>query len=227
MKPETYKTQSGTATLIVVALFIVFAVLFFLPVDIPHKMVLPLATLCVASIWMTPWQITAALLFSALGDWFGTCDEFMPQMGSFAVAHIFYIWFFIKRYLTKVEHDRKLTLRAKGYLGMILVCIAAVLTVFYFKIFPCTPEGPVRVGVCIYAALISTMLLAGLLQRSTLYALGAVLFVFSDFILAWNKFVEPIPYRNYLVLGTYFAAQLLLFIRSTSFSITSLRRFRF
>ena len=72
------------------------------------------------------------------------------------------------------------------------------------------------------------MLMMALLQRSSLYALGAVLFVFSDFILAWNKFVEPIPYRNYLVLGSYFLAQWLLFIRATPYRIKHpLRLMRF
>ena len=63
------------------------------------------------------------------------------------------------------------------------------------------------------------MLLTALLQRSSLFALGAVLFVFSDFIIAWNMFVEPVPYRNYLVLVTYYLAQWLLYIRSTSFRV--------
>lgn len=59
------------------------------------------------------------------------------------------------------------------------------------------------------------------------FAVGAVLFVFSDFILAWHRFVEPVPYRNYFVLVTYFLAQWCLFVRSTPYRITSLRPFRF
>jgi uncharacterized membrane protein YhhN len=58
-----------------------------------------------------------------------------------------------------------------------------------------------------------------MLQRSSLYALGALLFVISDFILAWNKFVEPVPYRDYLVLGTYYAAPWFLFIRATPYRV--------
>ena len=148
-------------------------------------------------------------------------------MGSFGVAHIFYITFFAKRYLTKVERDKKLTLRAKGYLAMILFCIAVLLFVVFTTIVPLVPAGVVRIGVSVYAVLISTMLLGGTLQRSILYTLGAVIFVFSDFVLGWNKFVEPVPYRNYLVLGSYFLAQWLLFVRSTPYRIASLRPFRF
>ena len=216
-----------TKTLVTSALFLALAVLFFLPVSIPHKLVFPVGLLFVASIGLTPWQICAALFFSALGDWFGTCGNFLGQMGSFAVAHIFYITFFAKRYLTKVEHDRKLTLRAKGYLAMIIFCVGVLLFVVFTNIVPLVPAGVLRIGVSVYAVLISTMLLGGTLQRSILYALGAVIFVFSDFILAWNKFVEPVPYRNYLVLGSYFMAQWLLFVRSTPYRIASLRPFRF
>lgn len=219
----TPKTKTLTAT----AVFFVFAVLFFIPVTIPHKLVFPVASIFVASLFLTPWQICAALFFSALGDWFGTCGNFLAQMGAFAAGHVFYIWFFVKRYFTKVEHDRKLTARAKGYLAMLGVCLAGLLTVVFTKIVPSAPAGVERIGVSVYAVIISTMLLTGMLQRSSLYALGAVLFVFSDFILAWNRFVEPVPGRDYLVLVTYFLAQWLLFVRSTPYRITSLRPFRF
>ena len=221
--PMTPKTK----TIATSALFLVLAVLFYLPISIPHKLVFPVGLLFIASIGLTPWQICAALFFSALGDWFGTCGNFLGQMGSFAVAHVFYIVFFVKRYLTKVEHDRKLTLKAKGYLTMMLLCVAVLLAVVFTNIVPLVPAGVLRIGVSVYAVLISTMLLGGTLQRSTLYTLGAVLFVFSDFILAWNKFVEPVPYRNYLVLVSYFLAQWLLFVRSTPYRIASLRPFRF
>ena len=219
----TPKTRTLTAT----AIFLVFAVLFYLPVQIPHKLVFPVATLFLASIGLTPWQICAALFFSALGDWFGTCGNFIAQMGSFAVGHVFYVWFFVKRYLTKVEHDRKLTNKAKGYIALLAVLVAGLLTVVYTQIVPNAPAGVERTGVAIYAVLISTMLFTGLLQRSSLYALGAVLFVFSDFVLAWHRFVEPVPYRHYLVLVSYYLAQWLLFVRSTPYRITSLRLFRF
>lgn len=208
-------------------IFICLGTLFFLPIDIPHKLVFPVSSLFLISLGLTPWQVCAALFFSAMGDLFGTFNNFMAQMGSFAVAHIFYIWFFIQRYFKKVEHDKRLTLKAKGYLAMVTFCTAALLTFVFLKVVPCVPEGVLRIGVGIYATLISIMLFTGLLQRSSLFALGAVLFVISDFILAWNKFVEPVPYRDYLVLGTYFLAQWLLFIRATPYRIASLRPFRF
>lgn len=59
-----------------------------------------------------------ALFFSILGDYFGSCGIFLAQMGSFAVGHIFYIIFFLRRFHRKVEPDRKMTAKAKGYFQM-------------------------------------------------------------------------------------------------------------
>lgn len=202
-------------------LFAALTVLFFLPVSIPHKLAFPVFVLFLAGLWLIPWQMCLAMLCSALGDYMGTCGNFIGQMGFFALAHIWIIVYFIKRYRNKVEPDRKLTAKAKGYTAMVLLCVCVLLYIAFTKIMPGAPAGIERTGASCYAVIICTMLTLGLLQRSSLYALGAVLFVFSDFILAWNRFVEPIPYRDYLVLVTYFLAQWLLFVRSTKYRIRS------
>lgn len=219
---------TAPAALTATGLFLCAVVLFFIPVEIPHMITYCTAILTLASLWLCPWQITLALLFSTLGDHMGSCGNFIGQMGFFALGHIWYIAYFAGRYFKKVEKDRKLTGKAKGYLAMVLFCALALLAVAFTRIVPCTPEGIIRIGVCIYAILICTMLVTAMLQRSSLFALGAVLFVFSDFILAWNKFVEPVPYRHYLVLVSYFLAQWLLFIRSTTYRIApEMRLLRF
>ena len=209
----------GPMAMTATALWLAASVIFFMPVDIPSKVTIPAGLLALASLWLCPWQITLALLFSALGDYMGSVHNFMGQMGFFAVGNIWYIAYFAGRYFRKVEKDRKLTGKAKGYLAMVTFCAAALLCIVFTRIVPKTPAGTERIGVCIYALLICTMLVTAMLQRSSLFALGALLFVFSDFILAWNKYVEPVPYRHYLVLVTYFLAQWLLFIRSTKFRV--------
>ena len=203
----------------VTGLFLCLSVLFFAPVPIPHKLCLPMGVLVVSSLWLTPWEISLALFFSILGDWFGSCGSFLPQMGSFAVGHMFYILFFIRRFHRKVERDRKMTAKAKGYFMMLAICVLALMTMVFAKVVPCVPSGVLRIGVSIYAVLICTMLFSALLQRSLFYAIGALLFVISDFILAWNKFVEPVSYRDALVLGTYLSAQWFLFVRSTPYRV--------
>lgn len=200
-------------------LFLALVVMYYLPVPVAHKLCFPVALLCIASLWLTRWEITCALLFSALGDLAGSCGNFLLQIASFAVAHIFFITFFMRRYLSKVEMDRKFTMKAKGYLAMMGFCIALLLVIVFVKVVPAVPEGILRIGVSIYAILICLMLFCAMLQRSSLYALGALLFVMSDFMLAWNKFIEPVPCREILVLGTYFMAQWLLFVRATPYRV--------
>ena len=224
LKEQYIKPAALTAT----GLFFTLVALFFLPIDVPHKLAFPVLSLFIAGMWLIPWQMCLAMLFSALGDYMGTCGNFIGQMGFFAIAHIWIISYFVKRYREKVEPDKKLTAKAKGYLSMVVFCTLALLFVAFTVVLPGAPKGIEKIGASCYAVIISTMLLLGLLQRSSLYALGAVLFVFSDFILAWNRFVEPVPYRNYLVLGTYYMAQWLLFIRSTKYRVKSpIRLMRF
>lgn len=209
-------------------LFLIFALVYFLPIEIPHKITLGVATLSVASLWLCPWPISLALLFSAIGDYAGSCNNFLLQMGSFAVNHVFLLGFLIWRWRTKVERDGKMTTKVKGFAFISLLLVLAIIIIAMVKIVPCTPVGVIRTGVIIYIILISSMLYIALLQRSSLYALGAVLFVFSDFVLAWNKFVEPILYQKYLIMVTYYLAQWLIFVRSTPYRIgNQARRMRF
>jgi uncharacterized membrane protein YhhN len=112
-----------------------------------------------------------------------------------------------------------MTAKAKGYFMMLAICVLVLMTMVFVRVVPCVPSGILRIGVSIYAVLICTMLFSALLQRSLFYAIGALLFVISDFILAWNKFVEPVPYRDALVLGTYLSAQWFLFVRSTPYRV--------
>lgn len=209
-------------------LFVCACLVVFLSVDIAHKITLPVGILTIASLWLCPWTITLALLFSVIGDYMGSCGQFIGQMGFFAAAHVMYVTYFVKRYYEKVERDRKLSVKAKGYLAMVCFCTIGLLATSIFKIAPMAQENIIRTGVIIYTIVICCMLVMALLQRSSLFALGAILFVFSDFILAWNKFVEAIPHSGYMILVPYFLAQWLLFIRATPYRVApEMRLMRF
>ena len=119
----------------------------------------------------------------------------------------------------KVEKDRKLTDKAKGYTLLIILMSITIAGFAFSEIIPNTPEGIIRIGTGIYTVLICTMLVLALLQRSSLYALGALLFVFSDFILAWNKFTSPIENAGLLIMIPYYLGQWLIYIRSTPFRV--------
>ena len=108
-------------------LYLCACVVFFLPVEFPHKITYCVSILTLASLWLCPWEITLALLFSTLGDHMGSCHNFIGQMGFFALGHVFYVTYFAKRYFCKVEKDRKLTGKAKGYMAMVIFCALTLL----------------------------------------------------------------------------------------------------
>ena len=73
---EKYVKQAVFA---VTVLFLIAEALFFAPITIPHKLCLPVGVLVLSSLWLTPWEIFFALLFSVLGDYAGTCKIFLLQ----------------------------------------------------------------------------------------------------------------------------------------------------
>ncbi len=77
-------------------------------------------------------------------------------------------------------------------------------------------EGSMRTPVLIYASAISLMLLSALLTwvkadwetfPALLASIGAVLFYFSDSLIAWDRFVTPISQRGLKVMVTYHLGQ--------------------
>ena len=194
-------------------LFLCSMVLYFAPVALAHKITLPVGILALASLWLCPWQMTFALAFSAAGDYFGSAGNFMAQMGSFAVAHIWFIVFFAVLY-----HRRsKNAVNGKRFAFGATFCSLALLATAFILIVPHAPVGILQIGVSVYACLICAMLLLALLQRDFTFGLGAVLFVISDFILAWELFVSDIPHSGLLIMIPYYSAQWLLYKKSTSF----------
>jgi len=64
---------------------------------------------------------------------------------------------------------------------------------------------PVAIYMCAITAMVLTCILARF-SRPWIIC-GAILFLASGSLLAVNKFKTPIPYRDYLVWSTYYAAQ--------------------
>ena len=189
-------------------LFLCSTIVYFSPVELAHKITIPVALLALASLGLCPWEMTLALAFSAAGDYFGSAGNLMAQMGCFAVSHASYIIFFAKR-LKTVKFK-------KEYIAEVLFCASVLLAATYTLIVPHAPSCIIRIGTAIYACMICTMMVLAMLQKSLMFRLGALLFVFSDFMLAWDLFVGQIPHSKYLIMIPYFAAQWMIYNKSTS-----------
>lgn len=129
------------------------------------------------------------------------CTTFCSKWFLFALAHVAYIRYF----LPSAEFSRR-RIAAAAVVG------AGLLLFLFAGIVPRVASSVERTGVALYGAVIAAMLLSVLFYRGR-YAPGfrvaALLFVFSDATIAWNKFVEPLPDAALRIMSTYYAAQYL------------------
>lgn len=198
--------------------YVSLAALYF----IPGVRIFPIAVLAVFSLVLLPWPMSGAMILSFMGDIAGSCGAFMVQLECFAVAHLFMILFFVRRAYCIYRHKfdgGPQTYGAVSSFSLAAVVVLAVLSTAMVKIIPCVGPGPLKAGTISYAVIISLMLFSALLQRSILYAAGGVLFVISDMILAWDRFVEPLEYGKYLIMVPYLTAQFLIFLRSAKLRV--------
>ncbi|MEE2033003.1 lysoplasmalogenase [Rhodococcus chondri] len=144
-----------------------------------------------------------ALLFSWLGDaapdLFTGDTAFLVLVGFFLCAQLTYIVAFLPYRHHSVRQTRRWVLAVAG---------AAVVAL----VVACTPgAGVLVVPVAIYGLCLAAMaVLATGVDRAA--AVGAVLFVISDALIALRAFVEgfALPASGFWVMSTYIAAQALL-----------------
>ena len=181
------------------------AALFFTKAAaLPYKVAYPVLLLGLSMFMLRRREllpIGIAFLLSAAGDAMGARHWFIPQMAFFALAHIAYIRWFLPR--------------ARRRLRAVSLAVTVPLLVFLFAaIVPEAPFPAERIGVAVYGLVIAAMLYSAL-QYDGACAAGfrcaALLFVFSDAVIAWNRFIGPVPARTWIVMTTYYLAQYLFF----------------
>ena len=162
------------------------------------------------------WALVSALAFSMIGDVL-LPERFMPGLVSFLIAHLCYIALF------KRDAPWFASRRA-------LACTLGAAALMYAVLFP--HLAPVlKVAVACYALVIACMA-AQAIGRATVVrdanaiavTVGAVVFMLSDSILAIDKFAIKLPMVQFMILATYFAAQVLIVHNARSGSGDSLPR---
>lgn len=229
-----WRRKKFRAGLFLAAAYILSGILYFVHAPVPHVIALPLLLLSIASWWLLPWQMSLAMMFSFFGDLLGSMHCFSGQMASFAAAHVCMAICFAGRYAGNFNVSApqpsgacgcrtvSVTSCHAGTVSYSIIISAAVLGIAvlsFLTVVPAVPQGFLKYGVSAYCIVISAMLLMALLQRNFLIAAGAVLFVFSDMILGWNRFVSPVRGADYLIMIPYYSGQLLLFIGTVPFKI--------
>lgn len=155
--------------------------------------------------------IIIALFFSMLGDSFlmPFFNIFMAGLGAFLIAHIFYLIAFIPEIKKPLNFDkRKILIASIGFFFYALL----VITLFW-KLISISASPALITAIGIYATVLYSVFISALLRNTSttqshqLILIGASLFLLSDGLLAFNKFVEAIPFSRLWVMGSYTAAQ--------------------
>ncbi len=154
--------------------------------------------------------LLGALIFSWIGDvvlMFQSLNPsfFIGGLIAFLIGHIIYMMLFHKEKRSNMPQN-SLFIRTG------LMAIVAYLIGMLSLLFP--HLGAMRLPVTIYALTISAMLATAIVGYSGWEApanawilSGAILFVTSDSILAFNKFYQPIWLASFFIMITYLAAQ--------------------
>lgn len=158
------------------------------------------ATLVALTIWaatgddVSPWLI-AALALSLLGDVYLMLpiDVFTAGLGAFLLAHIAYV----------IDFDVSL-----GSRMLWLVVAVALMSPFALRIVRAITSNTLRMGVLSYMAAIALMVGSALASGSYTAQIGGLLFMASDTILAWNRFVRPLSWARPAIMVTYHLGQL-------------------
>jgi alkylglycerol monooxygenase len=149
--------------------------------------------------------LAAALGGSLAGDVFLMFPGyFIPGLVSFLVAHLFYLALF-RQGQRWFPHRRAL--------GATLGVAVAMYAFLWAGGLPAALRGPVAAYVLVIALMAAQAIGRASVLRdgaSVLVAVGAVSFMLSDSLLATNRFVQPLPWAQVWVLGTYYAAQALI-----------------
>ena len=198
--------QTSRTLCLTTLLFAAGAVLFFTNAAvIPYKVAYPVLLLSLSLFYLRLKPLIpvgAALLLSAVGDAAGAGGMFIPQMLFFALAHGAYMCYFLPQ----------AQVAPRPFVWPVLT---ALLLFLFVCIVPRAADPAERAGVAVYGLVIAGMLYSALQYRGAYAAwfrLAALLFVFSDSVIAWGRFVAPVPCRTYVVMITYYAAQYLFYL---------------
>jgi uncharacterized membrane protein YhhN len=158
-------------------------------------------------------RLFTGLIFALAGDILLICaahDEayFTFGLATFLLCHIFYISAFYLDFKSAPELDKR------GARIAILLC-AILATGFYFFLRPYL--GIMKLPVMIYILVVSMMMMMASFRNHRVNAssfklvlFGAVCFLVSDGILAYNKFIQPVGYAGVWITATYMIAQYLI-----------------
>jgi Predicted membrane protein len=135
---------------------------------------------------------------------------FMYGLIAFLLCHIFYIRAFYLDFSSAPQLDKK---------GARIAIVLCALFSISFYVYIRHSLGAMKLPVMIYAFIISLMMMMAAFRNMrvnklsfNLILFGAIFFLMSDSILAYNKFVNSFDLAGLLIMATYMIAQYLITI---------------
>ncbi|WP_262174886.1 lysoplasmalogenase [Saccharococcus sp. Marseille-Q5394] len=193
-----------TAIVIMGAIYI-----FFIPPDpvgfkifmklIPMALIIMFAVMTLPLVSQTYKRIIiAGLCVCMIAD--GVIYWFMAGLITFFIGHLFYIFAF-------KSASRK---RVPIWAAILLVLYGVVMAIWIAGSQFANGEAILGLAILAYITVILTMGWMAIRTRMVLAITGALLFMFSDSVLAIDRFIIDIPYREAFVMVTYYAAQVFI-----------------
>jgi len=142
--------------------------------------------------------IIGGLFVGMIAD--GVIYWFLPGLITFFIGHVIYIFAF--------RHVAKKSMPSWVAAPLLLYGVGMAIWIAGSQF--STGKTALGIAITAYIGVILAMGWMAIRTRMKLTIIGALLFMFSDSVLAIDRFVYDIPYRDALVMVTYYAAQVFI-----------------
>lgn len=152
-------------------------------------------------------NIIIALVFCTIGDY-----TFQSSLVVGATPFLIGYLFYIRAFLTVKSHQ-------SPSFTMWMFTVFGMTTMYWIGSFVLAHHGIVStIAFCLYILVLIYMGWMSFKTTSHFAIAGALLFIFSDLVLAINTFISPSHYSHQLIMVTYYTAQLLLTLSIADYS---------
>ena len=186
----------------------------------PFTMVVIIALAFLGADWGNAWHqwLLAGLVLSLVGDVFLVLpsDRFLAGLVSFFAAHVCYIVAFVDQGASDtpgIVHFSVEIGERSGHATSVAVALGAIgvvaVAVLRRGVLASGGLGLLVAVVCYITVILAMIWRAALSNDAWVFA-GAALFLISDAVLAWNRFIKSSLAAELTVMVTYYTAQLFL-----------------
>lgn len=213
MTKDTFTSKIAIPNILVASVYLLAEIFGFAQLRFALKPCLLIPLIFGAWLYVEKYLRTY-LILALIFSWFGDIlllfvDQnklyFLLGLGAFFMAHVFYIILF--RRIISSDSNTNPT-------NIVPLLIAVVLYDFVLTSVLWIHLGDLKYPVLLYSIVLSGMLFTALIASKQLNSpskiqivYGAILFVISDSLLAFNKFYHPFQAASLLIMLSYIAAQ--------------------